>query len=508
MRRRSLFIVFLVVFIDLMGFGIVLPLLPRYAERFGASGLLLGAVAAVYSMMQLLFSPFWSSLSDRAGRRPILLLGTLAASGSYALFGWASSEAIRPGLALELILLSRALAGIFSANISVASAYIADTTSGARRAHGMALFGVAFGLGFVLGPAIGGLSFQQWGLAGPGWVAAALCGANFILGFFALEENLPPERAQAAQANRRAAWRNVLRRPTLRFLVGLSFLTAFCFSNFETILPLYLGTAQFHPRDFPRPYTLARELGAGNGPVESQVRGLLPPHAGPALADPEWIPRAALQQILTKQFNRALADPRLPALPVWKEAPLRKRVRRLLARARPPGESDARLNRMLLEDGFLGMIQPRPFLLSEGRIAYLFAFCGFVTALVQGSVSRLVYRFGSPKLVIRSLCLLGGSLLFLPMASNHIQLVLGLTAISAGAGLNWAPLIGLISTLSNEREQGATLGVAQSANTLGRALGPLCAAGFYTWDIRLPYLAAGALALAGGFIAARRLRRV
>ena len=142
-------ILFLTVFVDLVGFGIVLPLLPLYADRFGASGTVVGVLVLSYSAAQLLFAPVWGRLSDRYGRRPILIIGLAGSTLSYLIFAYAGS--------VWILLLSRVMAGIGGANIPVAQAYIADVTPPERRAANMGLIGAAFGLGFIFGPVIGGL---------------------------------------------------------------------------------------------------------------------------------------------------------------------------------------------------------------------------------------------------------------------------------------------------------------------------------------------------------------
>ncbi|HEU0079852.1 MAG TPA: MFS transporter, partial [Longimicrobiaceae bacterium] len=147
-KRSPLAIVFVTVFLDLVGFGIVIPLLPLYAERFGAGPVGVTWLVAVYSLMQLLFAPWWGSLSDRVGRRPVLLVGLFGSAASYLLFGLAGS--------LGMLFVGRTLAGVMGANVGVAQAYIADVTAPEERARGMGLIGAAFGLGFILGPAIGG----------------------------------------------------------------------------------------------------------------------------------------------------------------------------------------------------------------------------------------------------------------------------------------------------------------------------------------------------------------
>src|SRR5258705_5787403 len=152
MRKTSLFIIFLTVFIDLIGFGIVLPLLPIYSRNFQAPTAMIGVIMASYSVMQFLFTPIWGRLSDRIGRRPILLASTAAAAVSYVVFAIGSGQHGKAGL--WILLGSRVLAGICGANITVAQAYIADITPPENRSRRMGLIGMAFGLGFVFGPGL------------------------------------------------------------------------------------------------------------------------------------------------------------------------------------------------------------------------------------------------------------------------------------------------------------------------------------------------------------------
>jgi MFS family permease len=240
MKKPSLLVIFLTVFIDLVGFGIVLPLLPIYSDQFGASGLFVGVIMGSFSAMQFLFAPAWGRLSDRIGRRPVLLVSTAGAAVSYALFG-VGSGLTNATAALTVILLSRVLAGICGANITVAQACIADIAPPEERSKKMGLIGMAFGLGFIFGPALGGVSIKLFGLAGPGWVAASLCAANFLLALAILPETRRPGSASAGARPRLRQWAHVLSRPTVRLLVFVFFLATFCFTCFETTLGLLVA---------------------------------------------------------------------------------------------------------------------------------------------------------------------------------------------------------------------------------------------------------------------------
>jgi MFS family permease len=244
MKQPSLLVIFLTVFVDLIGFGIVVPLVPVYSRHFGAQGLLIGVIIASFSAMQFVFSPIWGRLSDRYGRRPILLISTAGAAVSYVLFAL-SSILENHTAALTLMVASRMFAGVCGGNITVAQAYIADITSPELRSKRMGLIGMAFGLGFIFGPIIGGLSLRYMGNTGPGWVAAVLCAINFLLAFFILAESRKPSSTQTAPRPHLQQWIHTLTQPKVGFLVVVFFLATFCFSCFESTLPLIVSD-NFH----------------------------------------------------------------------------------------------------------------------------------------------------------------------------------------------------------------------------------------------------------------------
>ncbi len=237
--RAVLGIIFLTVFLDLVGFGIVLPLLPFYATDMGATPLIVGLIISSYSAMQFVFSPVWGALSDRLGRRPLLILGLFGSAISYIVFGLADTVIV--------LLLSRVIAGIMGANIPVAQAYIADTTTVEQRARGMGLIGAAFGLGFIFGPAIGGF-LSRWGYGVPGFAAAGLSFLAAGSAVFLLPESLAPERRKPsvghggfdAFAERFRAAKRVFTRASLRDPILGFFLGTMGFAGFTTTFPLFL----------------------------------------------------------------------------------------------------------------------------------------------------------------------------------------------------------------------------------------------------------------------------
>ena len=182
----SQLILFLTVFIDLLGFGIVIPFLPMFAHRMGVGAVGVGLLLSIYSLTQFVFAPILGRISDRVGRRPILLLGLLGSSIGYMIYGFAGT--------FFWLLASRAMHGACAATISTAQAYIADTTDDEHRAKGMGLIGAAFGLGFVLGPALGGIMGHS-SLRVPVFFASALTFANFIFAAARLPESHHADRS-------------------------------------------------------------------------------------------------------------------------------------------------------------------------------------------------------------------------------------------------------------------------------------------------------------------------
>ena len=411
-RKPSLLVVFLTVFIDLIGFGIVVPLVPIYSRHYGAGGWLIGAIIASFSAMQFVFSPIWGRLSDRHGRRPILLISTAGAALSYVLFAVGSGFENHT-LALWALLVSRVFAGAFAGNITVAQAYIADITPPENRSKRMGLIGMAFGLGFIFGPAISGIALKLFGVTGPGWAATALCTANFVLAYSILAESLKPGSKHVANRPRLAQWGHTLSQPKIGLLILIFFLATFAFSCFETTLPL----------------------------------------------------------LVSDNFNLGITvDETKPAM----------------------------------------------------TVISLFVFCGLIGAVIQGgAIGRLVKMFGEPKLIALSLVLTGIALALLPFIKGEgqlkwlavlhfadwpwIKMLLALALLAIGSGLTRPPVFGMLSNLAPANEQGATIGVAQSAGALARILGPIFAATLYLHVPMLPYAICGGISIAAGILAVVRL---
>jgi MFS family permease len=247
-RKSSLLVLFLIVFIDLIGFGMVIPFLSYYAREYGASGIAVGAVVGIYSIMQFFFAPVWGRLSDRIGRRPVLLISLAASASGYFLFAFARS--------LGVLFASRIIAGAGGANIGTAQAYIADTTTAENRAKGMGLIGAAFGMGFILGPPLSGFLSHfgaQRGLHGnllPGLVAGSLSSIAFIIAMIVLAEskpdNLVPRSGVPPQFDRRL-WAVLGRNRLLASLMAALFLTLLAVAGMEIGVTLH-ARDRFHFR--------------------------------------------------------------------------------------------------------------------------------------------------------------------------------------------------------------------------------------------------------------------
>ena len=331
-------ILFLIVFIDLLGFGIIIPLLPFYGEHFQADPFTVSLIMAIYSLGQFVAAPFWGRLSDTIGRRPVLVISLFGAVLSYIWLGFATT--------LWMLFAARLVGGLMAGNISTAFAYIADITTVENRAKGMGLVGAAFGLGFIAGPAIGGIiagpdpltaDFQT-----PALVAAAMSFVAFVLTVALLKESLSDEaRAKAAlkpRTNRLVQLQTALKRPGIGLLIAISFLATFVFAGMETTFAMWSR----------------RQLG--------------------------WGPE---------------------------------------------------------------------------QNGYLFAFIGVIAAILQGgAVGRLTKRFGEGNLIVQGALALAVGMMMIPFCTSV------------------GPLMGAMVIVAYSAEQGMMMGVARSATTLARVVGP------------------------------------
>lgn len=247
MKNRKLATIFAIVFIDLLGFSIILPLVPFYAEKFGANAIVTGFLVASYAAAQLVGAPLLGRMSDRFGRRPILLVSILGTIVGFIFLGVANS--------LWVLFASRIVDGLTGGNISVAQAYIADISDEKNRSRNFGLIGAAFGLGFIIGPAAGGLLSNvgqgigvvngiHWQFALPSFVAAVLATVNWVAAYFYLPESLSAERRAQLAARPRQEFtlqnlRAAFQRPLVGPLLHTRFFFSLAFSTFQTIFPLY-----------------------------------------------------------------------------------------------------------------------------------------------------------------------------------------------------------------------------------------------------------------------------
>jgi Arabinose efflux permease len=226
--KSPLFILFSVVVLDLIGFGIVIPILPFYAETYGANAVTLGLLLTSFAAMQFLFSPLWGRLSDRWGRKKVLILTMIGSVLGLLVLGLANS--------LPLLFAGRILSGIFGANISIASAYVTDVTTPENRAKGMGLIGAAFGIGFILGPALGGiLSVKSYSV--PILVAAGLSALNVVYAYFKLPESHSVENSRARRVGNPRLW---VHHPEVRRLCILNLLFTLGVTQLESIFAFFM----------------------------------------------------------------------------------------------------------------------------------------------------------------------------------------------------------------------------------------------------------------------------
>jgi MFS transporter, DHA1 family, tetracycline resistance protein len=368
-------ILFLIVFIDLIGFGIIIPLLPYYGLRFAATPFEITLLMACYSLAQLVSAPLLGRLSDRIGRRPVLLLSLACAALSYAWLGAAD--------ALWMLFAARLMAGAGAGNIAAAQAYIADVTAPEARARGMGLIGAAFGLGFTLGPWIGGtIAGDAPGaaaLARPAFVAAGFSALAFLLVLALLRESRPAGAAGAAPVGRLAVLRQALARRGLRRLVLLLLATVAAFAAMETTFALWANET------------------FGWGPLD---------------------------------------------------------------------------------------------------VGRTFFYVGIVLAATQGFIGVLSRRLGERLLVVAGAAIIAVGLLSLPLALSvpRILIVCGLLAL--GMGLLNPSLSSLVSRAAGKDERGGVMGIAQSASSLARVLGPAVAGPLFQFAGRNAPFLGGALVMA------------
>ncbi|MGH2576034.1 MAG: MFS transporter, partial [Ignavibacteria bacterium] len=406
--NKRIFVIFLTVFIDLLGFGIVIPLLPTFSQNvLSMHETTIGLVAGIFSLMQFIFNPFWGRLSDAYGRKPIIIFSLFGNILSYTLLGLVFSGVFK---SVEVLFISRAMAGFFSANIGAAMAYIADVTEGKDRAKGMGVIGAAFGLGFVFGPFIGGFLAKRYDFGVPAFLSALLSLTAFILAITVLKESLSVELRRnikikgALPSLRKGGLRGVflkarkkfvhaLTHPNVGFLIILFFIITFSIANIYSTFQLFAER----------------------------------------------------------------------------------------------------------KDGFNYDVE---------QISYLFAYLGFIGALVQGGLIRyLVKIFDERKILIAGNLIMAIGLGSIPFAhSQLLYLLISLFLLSVGNGMNQPTTLSLISRFTGPDEQGGILGINQSMSSLARFIGPTWGGFVYEHlGFAFPFLTGGVFMVLGTIISFKLL---
>ncbi|MDA0671516.1 MAG: MFS transporter, partial [Bacteroidetes bacterium] len=416
--KRTLGAIFLVVVIDLMGFGIVLPLLPFFAQEFAASPWVTGALFSVFSFMQLIFSPLWGRLSDRVGRRPIMMMSTFGAVLAYLLFAFSTS--------LAMLFASRILAGMMGGNISTAQAAISDSTPADQRAAGMGLIGAAFGIGFVLGPAMAS------GLASPG----VLEWASQLATQWAPDSFLPA----------------LVSTP-----FGLPGIVAALMSAISFVWVVW-ALPETAPSKVAAMEVAAHDVATEGVATEDSSKTHSPENDSPMRARPSVFSPRFWRQLVDQQ--RQTGGFLIPLLITY-----------LLLSF---GEASLYAAFPLLAEAKLG--------LAPQDVGIQFFYIGMIAVIVQGGLIRpLTKRFRE-----ESLFLVGNILMVIGLAAIawsatilHLTLALGLLAL--GKSLNTPMITSLISKQARADQVGEIMGTAQGFSGLGRMLGPTWGGLFYGW---------------------------
>ncbi len=457
-NKATLLIVFLTVFIDLLGFGIVLPLLPRYAAWFNASKMQLGLLMASFSAMQFLFAPLWGALSDRIGRRPILMLGLCGSAVSYGLFGFVSSHGRDTALlglsSLAWLFISRIGAGIAGATISTAQAVIADCTGAENRGKGMALIGAAFGIGFTFGPLIG--------------VASVSDGAAVALNDrqFAVVNGWSDDAATVTSQ---------------QFQAELKTAGSFDSADIEAI-GMLLSTP------LPR--------------AELKQRLLEPPSGLPGYIGCGLSALALLLAALKLQESRRPSTQSLHTTHRW------FRPGEVLRHLKTPALSIILFASFITTFGFAQFestlsLLTREFGYSSRWNFLLYAYVGLVLTIGQGLlVRRLLPRIGERRMALIGVTLMTIGFVLIGLTGTKLlpsqSLWYILPIVVVGFSCVTPSLNSLLSQAASRDEQGSVLGTGQSLSSLARILGPYIGIQLLGVSASLPYFLGACLILSGG----------
>ena len=476
-RRSASYVILFTAFLDVLGFSIIIPQLAVYAAQFGATPQLTGFLASVYSMMGFLFTPFWGRLSDRVGRRPVLLYSIFGTAVGYAFFAFASS--------LWFLFASRIIDGITGGNISTAQAYLSDITPPADRAKNFGLFGATFGIAFAIGPLIGSalthLPGVWGGNLGLGAFSGTLALINVALAARFLRETLPESTRRNAEANKGqshpflSGFSRALKVPRLGNAIIIGFLATAAFATIQGTYALYIL------KDYTRPLVQseiranpqAAAARAERLQAADRVTAPLPSGEGAASPDASSDPTQPYPKSLGGdfQFDGAPAPEGLS----WRE------VEKLIVRP-----ESARL------------------------IGYIFGVIGILSLIVQGGLIRpLQKRFGEIPLVLAGTFIMACGLMSVAIIEGIIPGViwgqfLACGILTLGNGIATPVLTSLVSQYAPENERGELLGIYQSTQSLGRIVGPNLG-GFLFGAVAsgAPFIAGGIIMIGAGMLAFR-----
>ena len=481
-RKRASYTILFTAFLDVLGFSIIIPQLAVYAAQFGATPEIAGLLTSVYSMMGFLFTPFWGRLSDRIGRRPVLLYSIFGTAVGYAFFAFASS--------LWFLFAARIIDGITGGNIGTAQAYLSDITPPEDRAKNFGLFGATFGIAFAIGPLIGSALTHLPGVWGGNMGLGAFSGGlallNWTLAAKFLRETLPEATRKNAEANKNkkrsfiTGFSHALKIPHLNEAIVIGFLATAAFATIQTY-------ALFILKDYTRPLVQS-EIRQNPQVAIARAQRL---HTADRETSPMPKSGAGASEAATATGTDDPTQPYPPSLGgdfTFKGA------------APPPGLSWREVEKLI--------VRPE----SARLIGNIFGVIGILSLIVQGGLIRPLQKmFGEVPLVLAGTLIMAFGLVSVAVIEGILPGViwgqyLACGILTLGNGISTPVLTSLVSQYAPENERGELLGIYQSTQSLGRIVGPnLAGVLFGTIAAGAPFIAGGVIML-GAFFLAFRLR--
>ena len=473
-RKRASYVILFTAFLDVLGFSIIIPQLAVYAAQFGASPAMTGLLASVYSMMGFLFTPFWGRLSDRIGRRPVLLYSIFGTAIGYVFFAFASS--------LWFLFASRIIDGITGGNIGTAQAYLSDITPPKDRAKNFGLFGATFGIAFAIGPLIGSalthLPGVWGGNLGLGAFSGGLALLNWALALKFLRETLPESTRRNAEANKDnkrsflTGFRRALKIPHLNEAIVIGFLATAAFATIQGTYALYIL------KEYTRPL------------VQNEIRQN--PQAAAARAERLRSAERSTAPMPTEGASEISDDPTKP-YPKSLGGDFS-----FNGATSPDGLSWREVEKLI--------VRPE----SARLIGYIFGVIGILSLIVQGGLIRPLQKiFGEVPLVMAGTFIMAAGLMSVAIIEQIIPHVvwgqyLACGILTLGNGIATPVLTSLVSQYAPENERGELLGIYQSTQSLGRIVGPnLGGILFGSIAAGAPFIAGGLIMLGAGALAFR-----